>query len=276
MYNSLLGTGRLLKTTDIMKKYLYFLFVPVMLALAFVSCSSDDDDDSVIEGRLKRLTYKTTRSNGQPSYSDGYFEFVYDLNGKINAIKCNDKTLTFGPLKDGEREITWYNGHKLTLVDHKADARYAEVLQDGVSIARAEYDKDGYLTTITNGSEVLMYGYSEGNMSYFYNEPDRYEYKYSGEKNDADIDLNYFIRLDPTPDKAYYCANYIELGLGGKKSKNLIAEEKWPESLGFDYVYSYKKDSKGRLAEITRVAQDRNNPGEWVDKCVITVEYYEE
>ena len=261
---------------DIMRRYLYFLFVPVMLALAFVSCSSDDDDDSAVGRKVKKLTYKTTRSNGQPSYSDGYFEFMYDSKGEINAIKCNDKTLTFGSMNNGEREITWYNGHKLTLVDHKADARNAEVFQDGVSIARAEYDKDGCLTTITNGSEVLTYGYSEGNMSYFYNEPDRYEYKYSGEKNDADVDLNYFIQIDPYSDKAYYCANYIELGLGGKKSENLLSDIKTPESLGFDYSFSYKKDSKGRLVEVTRVAQDRHNPGEWIDKCVITVEYYVE
>lgn len=248
------------------------------------------DGDYIITAkftRRKSLAGKVSHLSFLTDYDDSYdyhsYWFFYDFKGELNAIGFGlgafdeDDNLTFEPQQNGVRYINWYNkGDRLKLIDHKDDGRYAEVFFNNTSIARAEYDNNGYLVEISNNYAKGTFTYSGGNMSSFNMSDTELKYEYSKEKNDESIDLNYFIDYFlPSNGTEYGCVNYLELGLAGKRSANLISRINTPEFVDYYFTYSYEKDSDGRISSITRNCINRYD-NNLLNTCTISVEYYDE
>lgn len=191
-----------------------------------------------LAGKVSKLT-----SSGAPS-GDSYYSFSYDFKGELSGITCNNKSLTYEPRKDAEIYIKWYNGDRFLLTDKKEEG-HAEVRFNNTPIANAIYDNNGYLVKLSDGNnQVNEFKYSNGNLSSAtVNSSIKLDYEYSKEKNDANIDLNYFIDSSSASDgKTYSYANHLELGLSGEKSNNLISKIITPEEIyDFYFTYSYER-----------------------------------
>lgn len=222
-----------------------------------------------ISGKVSNLIFRTEYSESS-SYSDSY-SFSYDFRGELNGIAYNNSKLTYGSYQNGERNITWYNGDKLKLVDKD---KSAEVFLRNSSIASAQYDDKGYLIAVSGGNRNIKYKYSNGNLSSWEESDLKIDYEYSKEKNDANIDLNYFIDYS-LPSKGYHfdILNYLELGFNAKKSNNLVSKIITPSDCDYYFTYSYERDSDGKISKIERKCIDRfsNN---LLNECTIEVEYY--
>lgn len=231
-----------------------------------------------LEGKVSRMSFDTEYNNNTyKSYVT--YSFSYDFRGELNGIVRDNSRLTYGTVKDNERYITWYDGKRLKLVDKKKDDYYAEVFLNNTSLAQAKYGKDGYLEALTDGNNSILFKYSNGNMtsmSYSTSE-DVFKYEYSKEKNDANIDLNYFTDYFLAYDGYNLSySNYLELGLDGTKSKNLVSKFVTPEDVDYYLTYSYERDAEGRVSKIIRTCWNRYGKNDWLNKCTIKVEYYDE
>ena len=230
--------------------------------------------------KVAALSYKTEYAGGAGSSYQTY-SFSYNFKGEIDGITCNNDKLTYEPRQDNEMYMNWYNGDRLKLVDNR-EKGYAEVSFNNTSVAYAEYDKNGQLTSTEGVNKSQKYEYKNGNLSsveawsgvhLVY----KYGYEYAFEKNEANIDLNYFIDPDAISEgNSYSCGNYWELGLAGQKSRNLISKITTPDDYDFYYTYMYKKDAKGRISEITRTCVNRFDSNDWLNKCTISVRYHNE
>lgn len=228
-----------------------------------------------LEGKVKSIDFETDYGHDVDFHA---YLFYYDFKGDLNGIGYTvggyyeDDKLTFEQLTDGERYINWYyGGDRLRLIDNKSDGRYAEVYFGTTLVARAEYDGNGYLTSVTNGNNTIRYEYSGGNMSSFSTQDLKVDYEYSTELNDGSVDFNYFIDyFSPSDGNDYGYDNYLELGLDGKKSKNLISKTVTPDEVDYYFTYSYKRDAKGRISEITRKCIDRWGD-DLLNTCTMTV-----
>lgn len=226
-----------------------------------------------LSGKVANLYFKTEYNNDNASVDNDFYSFSYDFRGELNGIAYNNNSkLTFGPYQNGERFINWYNGDKLKLVDKD---KSSEVFFDNSLIASAQYDDNGYLVAVSGGNSNIKYEYSKGNLSSWENSGMKVKYEYSKEKNDANIDLNYFIDYLPSQGHVYQCSNYLELGFNAKKSNNLVSKI-LPEISHSDvyFVYSYERDAQGRISKILRSCFDYFGD-DLLNKCTISIEYYE-
>lgn len=168
----------------------------------------------------------------------------------------------------------------MRLVDKKKDG-YAEISSLGtVFVVNAQYDTDGFLVMLSDNNQVVEYKYLNGNLSSWEIKSEnkteyKFGYEYSEEKNDANIDLNYFIGNFPSNGNSYQVFNYLELGLEGRKSDNLISKIITPENFDIYFTYVYERDIKDRVYKITRMCIDRYG-SDLLNKTTIDVEYYNE
>ena len=118
-----------------------------------------------------------------------------------------------------------------------------------VLVASPQYNSDGYMQSLNNN----VLDYENGNLSTFNCRGSVYTYEYTGEKNNANIDLNCFISNCSMYEYDYsHFSLFAPFGFYGKSSENLISKEIWFESADFDYEYTYEKDEQGRISSITR------------------------
>lgn len=234
-----------------------------------------------LSGKVSKLFFKTEYMNGGVYYDT--YSFSYDFKGELNGITYGNKSLTYGPYQDDKVDIKWYNGDRLRLVDKKKDG-YAEISSLGtVFVVNAQYDTDGFLVMLSDNNQVVEYKYLNGNLSSWEIKSEnkteyKFGYEYSEEKNDANIDLNYFIGNFPSDGNFYQFFNYLELGLEGRKSDNLISKIITPENFDIYFTYVYERDIKDRVYKITRMCTGRHDPYEndLLNKTTIDVEYYNE
>lgn len=240
-----------------------------------------DGDYIIIAKFTKRasLSGKVSGLSLETEYSDwtdrDSYSFSYDFKGELKGIAFGNKKLTYEPRQNNEMYINWYNGDRLRLVDNKEDG-YAEVFHNNTSVVSAKYDKNGLLTDMVRGAYFIHYEYSDGNMSVWKNSNGiDIRYEYSKEKNDSNIDLNYFIdTISSSRGNSYDCANYMELGLGGKKSANLISGVFPGKGADVYFTYSYEKAHEGRISKIIRSCISSFDDT-LLNKCTISVEYYD-
>lgn len=231
-----------------------------------------------LSGKVSKLFFKTEYMSGSVSYDT--YSFSYDFKGELNGITYGNKSLTYGPHQDDKVDIKWYNGDRLRLVDKKKDG-YAEISSLGtVFVVNAQYDTDGFLVMLSDNNQVVEYKYLNGNLSSWEIKSEnkteyKFGYEYSEEKNDANIDLNYFIGNFPSNGNSYQVFNYLELGLEGRKSDNLISKIITPENFDIYFTYVYERDIKDRVYKITRMCIDRYG-SDLLNKTTIDVEYYNE
>lgn len=227
------------------------------------------------EGKVKSIKIKTEYS-GNTSTTFRTYSFVYNFNGDLNEIIYNNKKIVYELVEGNEMYITWYNGDKFKLIDNRKEGYYADVYLNNTLWANAKYDQAGYLVAVINGEKMIKYEYSNGNLI---SSEDSFgfscTYEYSDEKNDVNIDLNYFIdEFSASYGNLYDYTNNVELGLSGNKSKNLISKIIIPNEL-WDYylTYTYERDENKRISRILRESIDKYS-GMCLNKSIIDVEYY--
>lgn len=232
-----------------------------------------------LEGKVKSIDFLTDYGDGH--VTNETYGFSYDFMGELNGISYYIGTtggtdeMTFGAYDGNERNIYWYTGEVLKLVDNKDDKRQAEVFLGNTLLAQATYNKDGYITSVSGDGTTIDFEYKGGNMSSCDFGDIKLGFEYSKEKNDASVDLNYFISefFSSAGSLAVpWC--YLELGLDGKRSQNLVSKIVTPDYFDYYYTFSYEKDYRGRISYIEKTCVDRHRPDTWLNRCSINIEYY--
>lgn len=226
-----------------------------------------------LNGKISKIIFLTEYDSGD-NYENSNIEFSYDFMGELNGINKNGKKLIYLLGENNKKFITWYDGVTYELVDNKSEDNVATLLQNNMVMMTAEYSKDGYLDKIfDNKGDYINFKYLNGNLlSYEYGST-KFTYDYSNEKNDANIDLNYFINKGDGY-SWFNCSSYMELGLSGKKSNNLISQLNTPEDFDFYYTYAYERDGDGRISKIIKTCKNRYDKDDILNKCTIEVKYY--
>lgn len=203
---------------------------------------------------------------------DFYYTFVYDDQGRIKEFNS-----------DGEKYDYIYEGTERVLVSTNGLLSYigemdSNVLQELYSvsdtyqepIATFKYNNEGYLSTLNN----MVCIYEQGNLKEIKINDSVFDYEYSNEKNNANIDLNciigYFV-YNHQP----YTTLFAPFGFYGKCSTNLQSKEVLPQGSDFYFEYVYENDSKGRISMITRKCLDVYRIGNVFNTTIFKIYYNE-
>ena len=101
-----------------------------------------------------------------------------------------------------------------------------------------------------------------------------FEYTYTKEKNDSNIDLNCIISNCSTTYEYNYShfSLFAPFGFYGKSSTNMIAKE---HGNGWDYyyVYDYKRNKENRITKIVRDGINNFNHDERINTTTFDINY---
>lgn len=137
-----------------------------------------------------------------------------------------------------------------------------------IVVASASYDSQGYLSVFNN--RKMSYDKNKNLVS----AGNRFEYLYAKEANDANIDLNCFISDCSAYEFDYgHYSLFAPFGMYGKASAHMIAEQHL-EMSDYYYSYTYERDEKNRLSEITRKSISNYNYDQTLNTTEFTI-YYE-
>ena len=179
-----------------------------------------ETEERYLVSSIKRVV-KSPYGNSLNSQSDYWFD--YDGKGRITFVKSEGENKVFLQANqyrydDEKNEIivddrgSYFNGMRAKL----SDGKIATINFDGVG-SDFGYDNAGYLQFARGSSAKPKW--ADGNLVSISN----YSFAYTDEKNNANLDLNYFI------DKESYVERHIwdgyifgPLALYGKMSKNLV------------------------------------------------------
>ena len=139
-----------------------------------------------------------------------------------------------------------------------------------VLVASPEYDSEGYMTMLGNNTMV----YENGNMKYLYRGDSGYNYEYSDEENNANIDLNCIISNCSTYEYVYsHFSLFAPFRFYGKSSTNMISRENLGEYADMYYAYSYERNQQGQISKITRNSMSVWQEGEMFNTTVYEIFY---
>ena len=179
-----------------------------------------ETEERYLVSSIKRVV-KSPYGNSLNSQSDYWFD--YDGKGRITFVKSEGENKVFLQANqyrydDEKNEIivddrgSYFNGMRAKL----SDGKIVTINFDGVG-SDFGYDNAGYLQFARGSSAKPKW--ADGNLVSISN----YSFAYTDEKNNANLDLNYFI------DKESYVERHIwdgyifgPLALYGKMSKNLV------------------------------------------------------
>ncbi|MBC8616886.1 hypothetical protein H8788_03970 [Parabacteroides faecis] len=231
----------------------------------------EEEDDNTEEpasgSKIAKITATTTYLHSSNKRVETY-TFTYDKKGRIDEYLVGASQAPF--IYSYEKDMVSVDGPEsyrglLNNKDHIETLQYLDA--DKKTAATASYNGLGYLITINNTS--LKYD-KENNLSavgYF-------EYKYTKEKNDSNLDLNCLISNCSTAyeyDYSHYSL-FAPFGFYGKFSTNMIVEE---HGYNWDYysVYNYERDKESRIIKIVRKAINNFNHDETLNTTTFDIIY---
>lgn len=137
-------------------------------------------------------------------------------------------------------------------------------------VATPVYDTDGYLQSVNNN----MFGYEHGNLVVFNRRELIYNYEYSGEKNNTNLDLNCIISNCSEFEYDYsHFSLFAPFGFYGDRSANMISRINLGQYADIYYVYSYERDLQGRIDTITCNCINKWNEGDVLNYTVYKILY---
>lgn len=224
---------------------------------------------------VSEIRATTTYESGVNSYSSVY-RFSYDDQNRIqnytitNGNNIYEWTYSYRGVEEvyvsGDESYMGYIGREGINALYSLSATTA----NQVLVASPEYDSEGYMTMLGNNTMT----YENGNMTILYRGDSGYNYEYSDEKNDANIDLNCIISECSTYEYAYsHFSLFAPFKFYGKSSTNMISRENLGEYADMYYVYSYERNQQGQISKITRNSMNKWQEGEMFNTTVFDIFY---
>lgn len=230
--------------------------------------SDNDDTEKPVSGsKIAKIVITTTYMHSANKKTETY-TFSYDNQSRINEYSVGASQAPFKySYEQGTVIINGTESYR-GLLNNKD---YIETLQyfnsNNKTIATASYNSKGYLTIINNTS--LNYD-SDNNLK----SVGGFDYTYTKEKNDANIDLNCLISNCSTAYEFNYShySLFAPFGFYGKSSPNMIAEEHG-KHWDLYYTYNYERDKKDRINKIVRKGINNYNHDETINTSVFDIIY---
>lgn len=231
----------------------------------------DNDEDNtetpVYSSKITKITATTTYLHSVNKRMDTY-TFSYDEKGRIKEYSVGVSQAPFN--YSYEQNMISVNGSE-SYRGSLNDKNNIETLQyldaDRNTAATASYNSQGYLTMINNTSPKYD---KNNNLIAIGN----FEYSYTKEKNNSNIDLNCLISNCSTAYEYNYShySLFAPFGFYGKPSTNMIAEE---HGYNWDYysIYNYEQDKTGRIIKIVRKAINNFNHDETINTTIFDITY---
>ncbi len=224
---------------------------------------------------VSEIHVTTTYESGVNSYSSVY-RFSYDDQNRIqnytitNGSNIYEWTYSYRGVEEvyvsGDESYMGYIGREGINALYSLSATTA----NQVLVASPEYDSEGYMTMLGNNTMV----YENGNMKYLYRGDSGYNYEYSDEENNANIDLNCIISDCSTYEYVYsHFSLFAPFRFYGKSSTNMISRENLGEYADMYYAYSYERNQQGQISKITRNSMSVWQEGEMFDTTVYEIFY---
>ena len=224
---------------------------------------------------VSEIHVTTTYESGVNSYSSVY-RFSYDDQNRIqnytitNGSNIYEWTYSYRGVEEvyvsGDESYMGYIGREGINALYSLSATTA----NQVLVASPEYDSEGYMTMLGNNTMV----YENGNMKYLYRGDSGYNYEYSDEENNANIDLNCIISNCSTYEYVYsHFSLFAPFRFYGKSSTNMISRENLGEYADMYYAYSYERNQQGQISKITRNSMSVWQEGEMFNTTVYEIFY---
>ena len=224
---------------------------------------------------VSEIHVTTTYESGVNSYSSVY-RFSYDDQNRIqnytitNGSNIYEWTYSYRGVEEvyvsGDESYMGYIGREGINALYSLSATTA----NQVLVASPEYDSEGYMTMLGNNTMV----YENGNMKYLYRGDSGYNYEYSDEENNANIDLNCIISDCSTYEYVYsHFSLFAPFRFYGKSSTNMISRENLGEYADMYYAYSYERNQQGQISKITRNSMSVWQEGEMFNTTVYEIFY---
>ncbi|MDN0079738.1 hypothetical protein QVO32_10000 [Bacteroides gallinaceum] len=224
---------------------------------------------------VSEIHVTTTYESGVNGYSSVY-RFSYDDQNRIqnytitNGSNIYEWTYSYRGVEEvyvsGDESYMGYIGREGINALYSLSATTA----NQVLVASPEYDSEGYMTMLGNNTMV----YENGNMKYLYRGDSGYNYEYSDEENNANIDLNCIISDCSTYEYVYsHFSLFAPFRFYGKSSTNMISRENLGEYADMYYAYSYERNQQGQISKITRNSMSVWQEGEMFNTTVYEIFY---
>lgn len=227
----------------------------------------EEEEQPTAGSRIAKITATTTYLHSSNKKVDTY-TFKYDKKGRISEYSIEG---TSAPFKyNYEQNMVSVSGsesYKGTLNSKNCIETLQSLNTSLPTVATASYNSNGYLSMLNN--TVLKYDRNNNLESIGY-----FEYTYTKEKNDSNIDLNCIISSCSTTYEYNYShfSLFAPFGFYGKSSTNMIAKE---HGNGWDYyyVYDYKRDKENRITKIVRDGINNFNHDERINTTTFDINY---
>lgn len=224
---------------------------------------------------VSEIHVTTTYESGVNGYSSVY-RFSYDDQNRIqnytitNGSNIYEWTYSYRGVEEvyvsGDESYMGYIGREGINALYSLSATTA----NQVLVASPEYDSEGYMMMLGNNTMV----YENGNMKYLYRGDSGYNYEYSDEENNANIDLNCIISDCSTYEYVYsHFSLFAPFRFYGKSSTNMISRENLGEYADMYYAYSYERNQQGQISKITRNSMSVWQEGEMFNTTVYEIFY---
>lgn len=224
---------------------------------------------------ISEIRATTTYESGSKSSTTTY-RFSYDDQDRIQNYSIDNGNYTYEWVYryNGSEEVyvTGSESYKAYISKFGIQSLYSlsSAASKEVLVATSVYDENGYLQTLNNN----VFGYEHNNLVELNCRGSIYNYEYSDEKNDANLDLNCIISNCSEYEYDYsHFSLFAPFGFYGERSANMISRMDFGQYADGYYVYSYERDLQGRIDTITCYCMDKWNEGNVFNSTVYEIFY---
>lgn len=224
---------------------------------------------------ISEIRATTTYESGNRGTTTLY-RFSYDDQDRIQnySIDNGNYTYEWAYRYNGSEEVyvTGSESYKAYISKFGIQSLYSlpSAASNEVLVATTVYDENGYLQLLNNN----VFGYEHDNLVELNCRGSIYNYEYSDEKNDANLDLNCIISNCSEYEYDYsHFSLFAPFGFYGERSANMISRMDFGQYADGYNVYSYERDSQGRIGTVICKCMNKWSEGDVLNSTVYEIIY---
>lgn len=224
---------------------------------------------------ISEIRATTTYESGSKSSTTTY-RFSYDDQDRIQNYSIDNGNYTYEWVYryNGSEEVyvTGSESYKAYISKFGIQSLYSlsSAASKEVLVATSVYDENGYLQTLNNN----VFGYEHNNLVELNCRGSIYNYEYSDEKNDANLDLNCIISNCSEYEYDYsHFSLFAPFGFYGERSANMISRMDLGQYADIYNVYSYERDLQGRIETVICKCMNKWSEGDVLNSTVYEIIY---
>lgn len=237
----------------------------------YVESESDSEPSCTLVSEIRATT---TYAAGSKKTS--VYRFSYDDQNRIQSYSIDNGNYTYEWTYryNGSEEVyvTGNESYKAYIGEFGIQALYSlpTTTSNETLVADPVYDENGYLQMLNNN----VFDYEHDNLVVFNRRGSIYNYEYSEEKNDVNLDLNCIISNCSEYEYDYsHFSLFAPFGFYGERSVNMISKMDLGQYADMYYVYSYERDLQGRIDTVTCKSMNKWSEGDVFNSTVYEIFY---